>query len=483
MPHSGRTCQQGPARDGTSYPANDFYPGGDTGTECPFSYDPYLCDLCDMSNPNGMYNEYDCSLYGGYTYSSSGDPGYCDYASPNYDYYLCDICDGSSPYFDQYSCEYSGGTVFNISGSNNDPYGPGLTYPLNGGTPILEFTYNSNELVDLGFDFGFYGDTYNQITVSSNGLIYFGDVPYYENGCCSGSLLPAVTPAPTIHLFHTEFFDSSYNGGGIYINTYGTAPNREFVVSYYNVPEYYSYSSCNAQVILRENDGSIELYHGGFNSPYGYNGITVGLNAGDGIHADFDGAFNAAYMTAPTTFIWTLEAPSSSAAHPWPTSWNQSESGTYAHTFDLPEALSGSGSGWSLITTNTHESGQAADFTVAASMSGLTPQSPSLTIHPVNDPFLADFILEGAQGTPAPVTVTQNGGTAVTFLTTAVERDTVLISIAGSDADVLDTYTLTGQPTQGTATLEVIPAGALGSQEYAAELPAMGSAPDLSIYG
>ena len=188
-----------------SYPANDFYPGGDTGTECPFSYDPYLCDLCDMSNPNGMYNEYDCSLYGGYTYSSSGDPGYCDYASPNYDYYLCDICDGSSPYFDQYSCEYSGGTVFNISGSNNDPYGPGLTYPLNGGTPILEFTYNSNELVDLGFDFGFYGDTYNQITVSSNGLIYFGDVPDYENGCCSGSLLPAVTPAPTIHLFHTEF--------------------------------------------------------------------------------------------------------------------------------------------------------------------------------------------------------------------------------------------------------------------------------------
>ena len=116
-------------------------------------------------------------------------------------------------------------------------------------------------------------------------------------------------------------------------------------------------------------------------------------------------------------------------------------------------------------------------------MSGLTPQSPSLTIHPVNDPFLADFILEGAQGTPAPVTVTQNGGTAVTFLTTAVERDTVLISIAGSDADVLDTYTLTGQPTQGTATLEVTPAAALESQEYAAELPAMGSAPDLSIYG
>ena len=109
-------------------------------------------------------------------------------------------------------------------------------------------------------------------------------------------------------------------------------------------------------------------------------------------------------------------------------------------------------------------------------MSGLTPQSPSLTIHPVNDPFLADFILEGAQGTPAPVTVTQNGGTAVTFLTTAVERDTVLISIAGSDADVLDTYTLTGQPTQGTATLEVIPAAALESQEYAAELPAMGAA-------
>ncbi|MCH1583309.1 MAG: hypothetical protein L7S63_09340, partial [Flavobacteriales bacterium] len=136
--------------------------------------------------------------------------------------------------------------------------------------------------------------------------------------------------------------------------------------------------------------------------------------------------------------------------------------------------MSGSGNGWSLMVTNTHEQGSSSYFDLSVSLPGLSPESPSLTIHPLNDPFIADFILEGAQGTPAPVTVTENGGTAVTFVTTAVERDTVLFVIAGNDADILDTYSLVGQPAQGTGSLEVVPATALESQEHLVELPDMG---------
>ena len=452
-----------------SLPASNL-DGGSGVVDCPYmDFDPYLCELCDASNPSGMFNDDECNLYGGTPFNA---PDYCDPTLPSYSSILCEYCDENAPAFDSFMCELEGGIPFE-GASGGDP---DLAYPLNVGTPILEVSQNANQLVELGFSFSFYGQDYQQITVSTHGVVYLGEATNSETGCCPVNALPFASSAPSIHVFNTNLGYTSDFGGGIFVETYGSAPNREFVVSYYQIPESYNLVPIDAQLILREADGSIELYHGGYNNS-NYTGITVGINAGDGVNASFDPAFNVAYMTAPTIFSWNPNPSGSTAAYPWPESWNDGSTGRYTHTFDLPSAMSGSGTDWSLMVTNTHEQGSSSYFDLSVSLPGLSPESPSLTIYPVNDPFVADFILEGAQGTPAPVTVTQNGGTAVTFLTTAVERDTVHISIAGFDADVLDTYSLTGQPTQGTATVEVIPAAALEGQEYAAELPAMGSAP------
>jgi hypothetical protein len=83
----------------------------------------------------------------------------------------------------------------------------------------------------IGFSFTFYGNTYTDVSISTNGFISFDAAP--GSGCCSGQTLPN-TAAPN-NLVSLGWDDLTAAIGQITYATVGTAPNRVFIVDYNSV--------------------------------------------------------------------------------------------------------------------------------------------------------------------------------------------------------------------------------------------------------
>ncbi len=119
-------------------------------------------------------------------------------------------------------------------------------------------------LVNIGFNFSIYNNTYSQCVIGSNGLLSFNAAN--ANGYCAWAL-GGVGTLPTGG-FATAFNSamicmSDLNpgaGGNIYYQTLGTAPNRRFVVLYENTPTFGT-TDCNYMAtILHETSNQID-YH------------------------------------------------------------------------------------------------------------------------------------------------------------------------------------------------------------------------------
>lgn len=121
--------------------------------------------------------------------------------------------------------------------------------------------------VNIGFPFSFYGNTYNQCVIGSNGLVSFnlanagGYCPWALNGV--GPLPNAGFAAAknTIMLTYQDINPSL--GGQIQYQTIGTAPNRKFVVLYKNIYMFSCTAQCNyMSIIIYETSNIFELHIG-----------------------------------------------------------------------------------------------------------------------------------------------------------------------------------------------------------------------------
>jgi uncharacterized repeat protein (TIGR01451 family) len=103
--------------------------------------------------------------------------------------------------------------------------------------------------IPIGFTFNYAGTNYTQLVVGSNGWLFFG----------TPSTVYVNTPVASVPVSNVlmPYWDDLDNGGltgRIQYLTIGTAPNRQFVVSFIGVPTYGSAGSNNTfQVILYEN--------------------------------------------------------------------------------------------------------------------------------------------------------------------------------------------------------------------------------------
>lgn len=169
-------------------------------------------------------------------------------------------------------------TVSSITFAPVSPAGPTNAGPT--GDDITSPTY------PIGFPFTFYGNTYSNFVISTNGFISF--VPGSPNGCCSGQNIPnAATPNDLIALAWSDL-NTSFGGTIDYFNL--TAPNR-LVVRFNAVAEHSNASgTVTSQAILYEN-GTIEIH------TTGINGFTTGRIITQGIE-------NAAGTLASTTPGW-----------------------------------------------------------------------------------------------------------------------------------------------------------------------------------
>lgn len=84
---------------------------------------------------------------------------------------------------------------------------------------------------NLGFDFVYFGTTYSQIYISSNGFLSFENT---SNGCCSGQFIPNTgQPNNMIAAFYEDF--DPPEGGSVRYQTVGNAGSRIFVLEFNGV--------------------------------------------------------------------------------------------------------------------------------------------------------------------------------------------------------------------------------------------------------
>jgi len=148
-------------------------------------------------------------------------------------------------------------TVDSIAYSPPFPY-TGLANPISVGTDDIW-----SPVVDLPFDFCFYGGTYNQCLISSNGAITF-DLTNNTPG--SNSEWSFDDTLPNSNLFLNSIFGIYHDmdpslGGEVAWELLGSAPCRTLVVSFNEVPLYSCTSLTSTfQMVLYETTNVIEVY-------------------------------------------------------------------------------------------------------------------------------------------------------------------------------------------------------------------------------
>lgn len=144
---------------------------------------------------------------------------------------------------------------------------PGSSIALNAtiGTSSGNFITFTDDIysspINLGFPFTFYGNTYTQCVISSNGFISFNTS---NAGSVSQWTINTAVPGNTncrnaIMGPYTDIDPSA--GGSIEYSTQGTAPNRRFVVTYCSVPHF----NCSSllytfQIAIFEGTNEIEFH-------------------------------------------------------------------------------------------------------------------------------------------------------------------------------------------------------------------------------
>ena len=126
----------------------------------------------------------------------------------------------------------------------------------------LDNADDSTATQGIGFDFLFFGTSYSNVEISSNGFLTF--TPTGNAGCCSGQSIP--TAGGAINNFIAGYWEdlAPASGGVVRTQTSGLAGSREFVVGFYDVADLDDpVNSINTfEMILHEGTNNIELQYG-----------------------------------------------------------------------------------------------------------------------------------------------------------------------------------------------------------------------------
>ncbi len=169
----------------------------------------------------------------------------------------------------------------------------------------LNLTDDSAATVTMPFSFTYFGVTSADMRVGNNGGILFG-VTTGELGFTNAAL-PAATPALAILPFWDDMDDET---GNVFFETQGVAPNRQFIVEWFNRPHFPGpgTSSATFEVIFFE--GSNEILFQYLDTNFGSATTDFGASATSGLNLDATTAnqysFNTAVLTDNKAILWTL---------------------------------------------------------------------------------------------------------------------------------------------------------------------------------
>jgi hypothetical protein len=156
--------------------------------------------------------------------------------------------------------------------------------------------------IPLGFNFDFFGVTYDKVNIWSNGFLQFGQpsVDIFRTGFMRGDAIPDPAVPNNIIAFAWADWEPQTNPGGIRFETRGTAPNRKFIMQFNNVPEWKGTGILMAQVILEEGSNAITIYTNTMSTTNPNQRITQGIENADGTLKAADSVQN------PITGVWSM---------------------------------------------------------------------------------------------------------------------------------------------------------------------------------
>lgn len=141
-------------------------------------------------------------------------------------------------------------------------------FPFTGGTSVSVGSDDVwSQIIPLPFDFCFYGETYSNFLVGSNGVVTFDTVNNSPGGFCPWSFSTSIPNPSLISASINGVYmdiDPSIGGSGIINYTFfGEAPARTLVVNFPNIP--YFGSACQgltltSQIVFYETTNIIDVY-------------------------------------------------------------------------------------------------------------------------------------------------------------------------------------------------------------------------------
>ncbi len=171
---------------------------------------------------------------------------------------------------------------------SDEPGGPAFNWiELQGLGTALSLSDDSSTTVSIGFDFPFYGALHGSVEINSNGTLAFTDYITLSNT----SLPYSGTSAPFIAVFWDDLNPGS--GGTVYHHLQGTAPNRQFIVEWKDVPHYGGSEDYELQAVLYEGTGAVVLQYNDVEE--GSGSYDQGASATVGIQGDTSTALQYSY--------------------------------------------------------------------------------------------------------------------------------------------------------------------------------------------
>ncbi len=171
------------------------------------------------------------------------------------------------------------------------------------GTTVSLGDDDTSAALPVGFDFFFFGNTYTEFYISSNGFLFFDAGT--DDGCCSGNPIPQADGIDNIIAFAWNDIDPT-SGGTIRYETVGTAPDRKLVMEFDAVPYFGSSNTVTTQVHMFEDSGIVEIH----STSIPTNGTaTQGVENGDGTLGIATPGRNSNPWTATDDYVRYFYAP------------------------------------------------------------------------------------------------------------------------------------------------------------------------------
>jgi len=188
-----------------------------------------------------------------------------------------------------------------------------------GGSPsVLTGTDDGTAVLTLPFTFQFYGQSYNLICVSANGIAYFvTSAPAcsaptdFANTDLTSSAVPGDLPA--IAPFWMDLSFQTAGAGAVYYQTLGAAGSRQFIMEWYNAFAAGSLSPVTFEAVLYEGSNNVLFQYQTVGPASNGAQATIGIrdSGGNANGRQIQWSYDAAVLANSSAILFT--APSATA--------------------------------------------------------------------------------------------------------------------------------------------------------------------------